>query len=78
MPEEYQRSTLADLVAGREVPEKLRELRRLYDVRCQLEHLAEERRGVVDAARAAGASWTEVGAVLGVSAQAVAKRYGKG
>lgn len=51
-------------------------VRRLYDLREELEGLQEAIVGVVRTARAGGASWAAVGAALGVSKQGAQQRYG--
>jgi DNA-directed RNA polymerase specialized sigma24 family protein len=47
----------------------------LADVVDQLTHLAKRRDALVARARAAGATWAELAAVLGVTVQAAHKRY---
>lgn len=57
------------------VPEKGCELEELRAVAAEVAAAEERRDRVVAVAREAGASWRDIAAVLGVSAQAAHKRY---
>lgn len=50
-------------------------LRRIAELIEQRDHLTGEIAAAVDAARAAQRSWSEIGAMLGVSKQAAQRRY---
>lgn len=56
------------------VPPRLQDLARVAARRTKLEH---DQAQAVLGARAAGATWSQIGAALGVSQQAVHKRYGQ-
>lgn len=51
-------------------------LRLIADLAQQRDHVDAELRKTVDAARAAHRSWSEIGAMLGVSKQAAQRKYG--
>jgi 3-keto-L-gulonate-6-phosphate decarboxylase len=62
-------------------PESLRDashLRRIVAARKGLDAAERELRDAVAAARAAGDSWTAIGAALGTTKQAASQRFGKG
>ena len=56
------------------VPDPLERLSQLAGHRLELE---DQTRSSVVAARSAGATWSQVGQALGVTTQAVHKRYGR-
>lgn len=61
-------------------PESLRDatyFRRIIEARKALGAAEKELRDAVAAARAAGDSWTVIGAALGTTKQAAAQRFGK-
>lgn len=62
-------------------PESLRDasqFRRIIAARKGLDAAEQELRDAVAAARAAGDSWTVIGAALGTTKQAASQRFGKG
>lgn len=62
-------------------PESLRDashFRRIIEARKALDAAEKELRDAVAAARAAGDSWTVIGAALGTSKQAASQRFGRG
>jgi hypothetical protein len=68
--------------AGRVRVEELHEadtqgLRAIADLAGQRDHLEEELTVAVRAARRANRSWSEIGAMLGVSKQAAQRKYGR-
>lgn len=61
-------------------PESLRDashFRRIIEARKGLDAAEQELRDAVAAARAAGDSWTVIGAALGTTKQAASQRFGK-